>query len=118
MTTKENTTSKLNGMTKYWKENLQVIGNGKWEDDTLIECQNPYSGAKCWLPPVAYAVYRELLRIELIGRSISTTPTGQAEIKLTGKICGQTPARWNQIFSQGKSWFIENYIEEYMILLD
>ena len=114
MTTKENITNELNGVTKYWRENLQVTGH----DNTLFECQNPYSGATCILSPVAYAVYRELLRIEWIGRAIATTPEGQAEIQKTGKIFGQTPARWNQVFSQGKNWFIKNYIEEYMILLD
>ena len=27
MTTKENITNELNGMTKYWRENLQVTGH-------------------------------------------------------------------------------------------
>ena len=61
-------------------------------DDHPVEVTNPFSGESCMLTPEAVAVYDSIKGAEMIGD-------------------------WTTV-RQGIAWFIDNFPEEYMTLLD
>jgi hypothetical protein len=61
-------------------------------DDHPVEVRNPFSGESCMLTPEAVAVYDSIKGAEMIGD-------------------------WTTV-RQGIDWFIDNFPEEYMTLLD
>ena len=61
-------------------------------DDAPVEVKNPFSGESCMLTPEAVAVYDTIKGAEMFGDY--------------------------ETVSKGISWFMQNFPEEYMILLD
>jgi len=62
-------------------------------DKESVEVENPYSGAKCMLEPVAIAIYDFIKGCEMTGR-------------------------YGRDFDKARATFCENWPDEYMTLLD
>ena len=78
-----------------WKEKKYVIPfdvNLEWDKNQEVEIRNRFSGEPCKLPWFAAAVYDLIMGSERF-------------------------EDWNT-HREGLDWFIENFPEEYMVLLD